>query len=98
LVERRPLRELAAALQIGAGGVQVLAVLVEHPGTGRSEVGEDVGLAAAVGEVDLQQLLELEDRSVAWLLQPRGERPAALGGDGVASPPTTAGRVVGRAD
>jgi hypothetical protein len=36
------------------------------------------GLVAAVGEADLEQLFELEDRAVARLLQPGGERPRPL--------------------
>ena len=52
--------------------------------------------AAAVGEADLQQLLELEDRSIARLLQPRGERAPAVGGDRVAGAATPADGVVGR--
>ena len=57
---------------------------------------DDVGLAAAVGEADLEQLLELEDRPVAGLLQPGGQRPSALGRDRVARAATPADRIVGR--
>ena len=44
----------------------------------------------------LSELLELQHRALAGFLQPGGERPAALGGDGVAGAAASADGVVGR--
>jgi hypothetical protein len=84
LVECCSLGKGAFAGQIGMCGGEVLAVLVEDPRPCCFQVDEDVCFGAAIGEVDLEELLELERRSGTGLLQPPGEGSAALGGDGVA--------------
>lgn len=89
-------RERSLAGEVGPGCGQVLLVLLPHPFPGGLQVGDDIGLGAAVTEVDLHQLLELEHRTRSGFLHPRGQLPPALGGDGVAgaTPPTD--RIIGR--
>ena len=96
LVERGALGERTAPVEVGAGGGEVLLVLLEHPRARGREVGEDVGLAAAVGEADLDQLLELEGWPSPRLPQPGRERAPTLARDGVPGPATAADGVVGR--
>jgi hypothetical protein len=82
--------------EVGAAGGQTLFVLLEDPLPRRLEVGDDVGFGAAVGEVDLHELFELEHRPVSGLTQPGRQGPTTFRGDGVSGSRATPDRVVRR--
>jgi methylase of polypeptide subunit release factors len=74
------------ACGVGATRGEVLHVALLGPGACCRESRQSVRLGAVLRERDLEQLLELEHRTLPWLAQPRGKGAAALGSDAVYRP------------